>query len=177
MPRKANNELRKSDITLLQRVDQDKQEQIRKALVGDNNTLEGITTYTKIAYALSVPVSVVRAVARSMRNELQSDELARKDELRRAIMQGAITATDQLLTALEAGEIRATQLPTVVGILVDKYKALADDDAPTGLTAIVAGDMSQLASSILQVLQNAHDRAKAIDVEVTDVSSDTESDT
>ena len=175
MPRKANNELRKTDLVLLDKLPDSKRQQIRNALLGEeSSTNDGITTYTKIAYSLSVPISAVRAVARSMKNELTSDELGRKDELRRAILSGAIAATDQLLEALSAGEIRPGQLPTVVGILVDKYNSLRDENMSTGLVAAVAltGDKASITSQLLRVLQGADDRARAIDVEAVDVEAE-----
>lgn len=171
---KPNTELRKADVTIINSLSPDKYSQIRDALLdngrndhGDKSTTIGVKTYTKIAYLCDVSIAAVRAVARSMRSEMQVDELARMDELRRLVMAGATSATSQLLDALDAGEIRPTQLPTVAGIFIDKLMALraADPSTASQASLTVSGNVEDIASTLAAVLRRAADRQTAVDVD------------
>lgn len=174
MPGLDNTKLRKADVSIINSLSPDKYRQIRDALLdngsdghGKDNPTVGIKTYTKIAYLCDVSIAAVRAVARSMRSEMQVDELARMDELRRLVMAGATSATSQLLDALDAGEIRPTQLPTVAGIFIDKYMALraADPSTASQASLTVTVSVEDIASTLAAVLQRAADRRAAVNVD------------
>jgi len=179
MAMKPNYELRKADISIINSLDPSKYTEIRNLLLdngngehGRDNTTVGIKTYTKIAYQCDVSIAAVRAVARSMHTEMQADELGRMDELRRLVLAGATSATAQLLEALENGEIRPTQLPTVTGILIDKLDVLRKADPTTAAQSslTISGDLDGIASTLAAILQRGKDRQHAIDLDPVDTA-------
>lgn len=146
-----------------------KRERIKQLLLdgcrdNDDYTKLPIHTYEKVAFECDVSVAAVRAVASSIRQEIQARDLQMEGEVKALALSGAKMALAQLVDRLQAGEIQTKDLHIVAGILTDKYIALKNADKQAAAVAII-GDPSDLAVSIIETLQRAADRSKAIDVE------------
>ena len=158
-----------------------KREQIRKLLLEDNsraNEGQGIQpdnlSYSKIAYQLAVPVSAVRAVAKSLFSELRALDNARKDEFKRDLLTGSKLALAKILESIESGSMTERQLIYAFGVMADKFMALDTAGEQGQVTAATAGTLNEFAQSIVTVLQKAADRQTVIDVTPIEETDNTE---
>jgi hypothetical protein len=174
------------NTTALSYIPADKREQIKKLLLDDNkktaddgkNIQPDSLSYSRIALQLSVPVSVVRAVAKSLSGELRALDNARKDEFKRDLLTGSKLALARILESVENGSMTERQLIYAFGIMADKYMALEADEKPQAgpAVAFVGGDgVADFAKAIVDVLQKAADRQRVIDVTPIEESGQDES--
>lgn len=160
----------KNNAVILQNLPDTHRDKIKRLLLDSTcdsrvYTKEAIHTYQNIAYQCDVSVAAVRAVAASLKAEIQERDLAMEGEMRSVTLSAARMAVMQIAEKLENREIGAKELPVVYGILTDKFVALKGMDKAQG-SITINGDVGELAGSILGLLQRAVDRSNAVDAVV-----------
>lgn len=164
----------KNNQVILKNLPDKHRDKIRELLLDGNRdsknyTGELIHTYQNIAYQCDVSIAAVRAVAATIKPELQERTLQIEGEVKELALSGAKMAMAQLVERLQAGEVETKNLPVVAGILTDKYIALKGADKQTAAVAII-GDAGEIAQSIIATLQRAAERAQAVDAEVIETT-------